>query len=63
MNELYTRVSSTTKRALYQFMKDHEISLLNYHFDLFFQFCIQENNIQVLSHHFSNHKIEGLNSS
>ena len=60
MNELYTRVSSTTKRALYQFMKDHEISLLNYHFDYFFQFCIQENNIQVLSHHFSNHKIEGL---
>ncbi len=60
MDELYTRVSSTTKRALYQFMKDHEISLLNYHFDYFFQFCIQENNIQVLSHHFSNHKIEGL---
>lgn len=60
MNELYTRVSSTTKRALYQFMKDHEISLLNYHFDYFFQFCIQENNIQVLPHHFSNHKIEGL---
>ena len=41
-------------------MKDHEISLLNYHFDYFFQFCIQENNIQVLPHHFSNHKIEGL---
>lgn len=60
MNELYTRISSTTKRALYQFMKDHEISLLNYHFDYFFQFCIQENNIQVLPHHFSNHKIEGL---
>lgn len=60
MNEFYTRVSSTTKRALYQFMKDHEISLLNYHFDYFFQFCIQENNIQVLPHHFSNHKIEGL---
>lgn len=60
MNEFYTRVSSTTKRALYQFMKDHEISLLNYHFDYFFQFCIQENNIQVLPHNFSNHKIEGL---
>ena len=60
MNEFYTRVSSTTKRALYQFMKDHEISLLNYHFDYFFQFCIQENNIQVLPLHFSNLKIEGL---
>ena len=60
MDGLYARVSSTTKQALYQFMKDQEISLLNYHFDYFFQFCIQENNIQVLPHHFSNHKIEGL---
>lgn len=60
MDELYARVSSTTKQALYQFMKDQEISLLNYYFDYFFQFCIQENDIQVLPHHFSNHKIEGL---
>lgn len=60
MDELYVRVSSTTKQALYQFMKDHEISLLNYHFDYFFQFCTQENNIQVIPHHFSNHRIEGL---
>lgn len=60
MNDLYTRVSSTTKQALYQFMKDQDISLLNYHFDYYFRFCIQKNNIQVLPHHFSNHKIEGL---
>ena len=60
MDELYTRVSSTTKRALYQFMKDHDTSLLNYRFDYYFQFCVQKNKIQVLSHHFTNHKIEGL---
>ncbi len=60
MDELYARVSSTTKQVLYQFMKDQDISLLNYHFDDFFHFCIQENNIQVLPHHFSNYKIEGL---
>lgn len=60
MDELYTRVSSTTKQALYQFMKDHDISLLKYRFDYYFQFCVQENKIQVLSHHFTNHKIEGL---
>ena len=41
-------------------MKDHDISLLNYRFDYYFQFCVQENKIQVLSHHFSNRKIEGL---
>lgn len=60
MDELYTRVSSTTKQALYQFIKDQDVSLLNYHFDYYFRFCIQENNIQVIPHHFSNHKIEGL---
>ena len=41
-------------------MKDKGISLLNYHFEHYFQFCVQENNIQVLPHHFSNHIIEGL---
>ena len=41
-------------------MKDHDISLLNYNFNYFFQHCIQEYQIQVISHHFSNHKIEGL---
>lgn len=60
MDGLYTRVSSATKQVLYQFMKDQDISLLNYNFDHYFQFCIRENNIQVLPHHFSNHKIEGL---
>ena len=60
MDELYTRVSSATKQVLYQYMKDNEISLLNYNFSYFFQHCIQKNQIQVISHHFSNRKIEGL---
>lgn len=60
MNELYTRVSNATKQELYQYMKDNDISLLNYNFTYFFQYCIQKNQIQVISHHFSNHKIEGL---
>ena len=41
-------------------MKDHDISLLNYNFNYFFQYCIQKYQIQVIGHHFSNHKIEGL---
>lgn len=41
-------------------MKDNNISLLNYSFDYFFQYCIQKYQIQVISHHFSNDKIEGL---
>ena len=60
MDGLYAIVSSTTKQALYQFMKDEDISLLNYHFSHYFQFCIQENNIKAIPHHFSSHKIEGL---
>ena len=60
MDRLHARVSSATKQSLYQFMKDQDISLLNYNFDYYFQFCIRENNIQVLPHHFSNYKIEGL---
>lgn len=41
-------------------MKDEKISTLNYHFRYYFDHCICKNNIQVISHHFSNHKIEGL---
>ena len=60
MDELYTRISKSTKNVLYQYMKDNDISLLNYNFNYFFQHCIQKFHIQVISHHFSNHKIEGL---
>ena len=60
MDELYTRISRSTKHVLYQYMKDNDISLLNYNFNYFFQHCIQKYQIQVISHHFSNHKIEGL---
>ena len=60
MDELYTRVSNATKQVLYQYMKDNNISLLNYSFNCFFQYSIHKNQIQVISHHFSNHKIEGL---
>ena len=60
MDELYSRVSEITKQFLYPYIKEEEISTLNYHFHYYFDYCIHENNIQVISHHFSNHKIEGL---
>ena len=60
MDELYSRVSKITKQVLYSFMKEEKISTLNYHFYSYFDYCIHENNILVISHHFSNHKIEGL---
>lgn len=60
MDELYSRVCEITKQVLYPYIKEEEISTLNYHFHYYFDYCIHENNIQVISHHFSNHKIEGL---
>jgi hypothetical protein len=60
LDELYSRVSETTKQALYPFMKEEEVSTLNYHFRYYFDYCIDVNQIQVIPHHFSNHKIEGL---
>ena len=33
MEELYTRISKYTKHVLYQYMQDHDISLLNYNFN------------------------------
>lgn len=60
LDELYARVSSATKQVLYQYMKNNDISLLNYNFTYFFQHCVQKYQIQVISHYFSNHKIEGL---
>ncbi|WP_148887035.1 ImmA/IrrE family metallo-endopeptidase [Streptococcus sp. Marseille-P6264] len=60
MDELYSRVSEITKQVLYSFMKEEEISTLHYHFHYYFDYCVHDNNIQVISHHFSNHKIEGL---
>ena len=60
MDPLYIKVSNKTKQVLYKFMQDKSISILNYHFKYFFQHCIDKHIIKVTSHHFSNHKIEGL---
>lgn len=60
MDEFYTRVSNVTKQRLYQYIKDNNTTLLDYNFSDFFQHCIKKNKIQVMSHHFTNHKIEGL---
>lgn len=41
-------------------MKVKDISTLNYHVHCYFDYCIHENNIQVIIHYISNNKIEGL---
>lgn len=41
-------------------MRDDDVSLLNYNFTYFFHCCVRKYRIRVISHHFSNHKIEGM---
>jgi len=60
LSELYTRVSRVTKKELYQYIRDNNIPLLKYNFNWFFQYYVKKNKIKVISHHFSNSKIEGL---
>lgn len=60
MNGLYSRVNSIAKQVLYPYIIDNEIPLLKYHYNYFLQYIIRKNNIRVISHHFSNLKIEGL---
>lgn len=57
---VYVRVTQITSQHLYQFMKDNQISPLNYRFDYYFDTCVEVYDIKVLEHHFSNSKIEGL---
>ncbi len=60
MNEHYMKVSRIAKQLLYKYLKRNNISILNCYFSSFFQYYIEINKIRVFSHHFSNHKIEGL---
>lgn len=56
----YKRVTEIIREQLYQFMKDNQVSPLNYHFYYYFDACIKKFNIKVMEHHFTNRKIEGL---
>ena len=60
MQELYTRVNQVTKKKLYKFIKDNDISTLNYNFKTYFESCVEKYDIKILEHHFSNRQIEGL---
>lgn len=60
METFYKIVSEKTKKILYYYMQNERIPLLNYHFNHFLRHCVDMYNIKVISHHFSNHKIEGL---
>lgn len=60
MKDVYTRVTQIAREQLYQFMKDNQVSPLNYHFHYYFDDCIQKFAIKVMEHHFTNRKIEGL---
>ena len=60
VKNVYTKVTQIAREQLYQFMKDNQVSPLNYHFHYYFDDCIQKFGIKVMEHHFTNRKIEGL---
>lgn len=60
MENTFSKISLVVQSQLYPFIKLRELSLLSYTFKDFFEHVIDENNIKVLGHHFSNRQIEGL---
>lgn len=60
LDSLHNYVSLEVKKLLYQYIKDMELSLLNYSFRLFFNHTIEINGIKIVQHHFTNKKIEGM---
>ena len=60
MENTFSKISLVVQSQLYPFIKLRELSLLSYTFKDFFEHVINENNIKVLGHHFSNRQIEGL---
>lgn len=60
MDEMYPRINQLANEQVYTFMKENEISPLSYHFSDFFDECLDQYNIKLMEHHFSNQQIEGL---
>ena len=60
MRDVYSRVTQLARAQVYPFMKNHRISPLSYHFRDYFDACLEEFNIKIMPHHFTNRKIEGL---
>lgn len=60
LENTFSKISLVVQSQLYPFIKLRELSLLSYTFKDFFEHVIDENNIKVLGHHFSNRQIEGL---
>lgn len=60
LENTFSKISSVVKSQLYPFIKLRKLSLLTYTFKDFFSYMVKENDIKVLSHHFSRRKIDGL---
>lgn len=60
LENTFSKINLVVQSQLYPFIKLRELSLLSYTFEDFFEHVINENNIKVLGHHFSNRQIEGL---
>lgn len=60
MDNIYPKINQVASVQVYRFMKENKMSSLNYHFDDFFEACLDKYDIKLMEHHFSNQQIEGL---
>ena len=60
MNPIYRNIADFARKEIYQFIKLHNISLLSYSFETYFQAMKEKYNFKVLEHHIENDLISGI---
>ena len=60
MNPIYRKITAIARKEIYQFIKLHDISLINYSYESYFQAIKEQYHIKVLEHHFENDLISGI---
>lgn len=60
MNSTYRKISQIAHQKIYEFIKLSQLDISNYHFQHYFDYIINKNNIIVFPHHFDNDLILGI---
>lgn len=60
MNPIYQKIAAIARTEIYRFIKLHDISLINYSFESYFQAKKEQYHIKVFEHHFENDLISGI---
>ena len=60
MNSTYRKISQIAHQKIYEFIKLSQLDISNYHFQYYFDYITNKNNIIVFPHHFDNDLILGI---